>query len=166
MKDVETTVEARASLIHGTGVFARRRIAKGERIIEYTGLREKWSDHSAGEGSHTELMHVSPTHVINPREGGNVSRFINHSCDPNCEAVIEDGRVFFYALRDIEVGEELLFDYALTLGRRFTREDVLRYRCHCSSPRCRGTMLHVPPHRRLQVKRWIREAAHTEVGSG
>lgn len=158
MSDRLPPIEARSSAIHGTGVFACAAIPKGTRIIEYTGRRERWSDHRESSSGHTELMHVSPTHVINPKVGGNISRYINHSCDPNCEAVIEGDRVFFYALRDIAPGEELVFDYALQLGRRFTREDVLRYRCHCGSPRCRGTMLHVPNYRREQVKRWIQHA--------
>lgn len=157
-KTAEFLVEVRASPIHGKGVFALKCIRKGRRIIEYKGQRVRWADHRAEKRSHTELFHVSPTHVINPKRGGNIARFINHSCAPNCEAILEDRRVFIYALRTLRPGEELLYDYGLVLGRRFTRDDVLRHRCRCGAPRCRGTLLQVPPARRAQVRRWTRAA--------
>lgn len=155
-KTSEHLVEARKSPIHGMGVFALKRIPKGCRIIEYKGQRVRWADHAAEKRSHTELFHVSPTHVINPKRGGNIARYINHSCAPSCEAILEDGRVHIYALRAIRPGEELFYDYSLVLGRRFTRDDALRHRCRCGAPRCRGTLLDVPPSRRAQVRRWAR----------
>ncbi|HMP75952.1 MAG TPA: SET domain-containing protein-lysine N-methyltransferase [Kiritimatiellia bacterium] len=151
-------VEARSSPIHGMGVFAVAPIRRGCRIIEYTGRREPWADHAFTKKSHTELFHVSPTHIINPISGGSIARYINHACAPNCQALLEEERVFIYALRPIKPGEELFYDYGLVLGRRPTREDILLHRCRCGAPRCRGTLLHVPPSRRAKVRRWVLDA--------
>lgn len=151
-------VAARRSPIHGTGVFALRRIARGTRIIEYLGQRVPWARCKDKARGHTELFHVSATQVIDPRRGGNIARFINHSCSPNCVAYLEEGRVFIYARRTIEPGEELFYDYQLALGRRPTKADVLRHRCRCTSRRCRGTLLAIPPSRRRQARRWALEA--------
>jgi hypothetical protein len=80
--------------------------------------------------------------VIDGGQGGNSSRWINHSCAPNCEAE-EDARkrVFIHALRDIAAGEELFFDYGLVVDGRYTAKLKAEYACHCGSPNCRGTML-------------------------
>lgn len=154
-----TLIVARRSPIHGTGVYARKRIARGLRIIEYRGRRVPWAHVKDRARAHTELFHVSATQVIDPRRGGNIARYINHSCAPNCEAFLEEGRVFVYARRDIKPGEELFYDYMLVLGRRPTRADVLRHRCRCGTRRCRGTLLAIPPSRRKQAHRWARELA-------
>lgn len=147
-------IAARNSPVHGLGVYAATPIPKGRRVVEYLGLRVPWASRKDIKTDHTELFHVSPTHVIDPSSGGNVARYINHSCAPNCEAVQEDDRIFIYALRDIARGEELFYDYGLVLGRRFTRDDLLRHRCRCGSTTCRGTMLAVPPSRRDEARRW------------
>ena len=81
--------------------------------------------------------------MINPEIGGNDARWINHSCDPNCEAVEEDDRIFIDALRDIQAGEELFYDYALEIDEPITEESKKRFACYCHSPYCRGTMLDV-----------------------
>ena len=74
--------------------------------------------------------------------GGNSSRWINHSCAPNCEAEEDERkRVFLHALRDIAAGEELFFDYGLVVDGRYTAKLKAEYACHCGSPNCRGTML-------------------------
>ncbi len=149
-------IEARSSPIHGTGVYAVAPIACGTQVLEYLGRRVLWASFRDRRQPHTELFHVSPTHVIDPSLDGNEARYINHSCDPNCEARQEEDRIFIYALRDLRPGEEIYYDYGLVLGRRFTRADVFLHRCRCGSSRCRGTMLAVPPHRRTEVLRWVR----------
>lgn len=156
MKDF-AHIEVRNSPIHGRGVFALQHIPRRTRVVEYTGRRERWSLHKHKRSAHTEIFHISPTHILNPVEGGSIARYINHSCAPNCEAIQEEDRIFIYALRDIRPGEELFYDYGLILGRRFTREDVRLHLCRCGAPRCRGTMLAVPPHRRAQVRKWVAE---------
>ena len=103
----------RRSKIHGNGVYAARDIPKGTRIVEYLGERishaqadARYEEKGQDDG-HTFLFVVSSKVVIDAGVDGNDARFINHSCDPNCETVIEGGRVFIEALRDIRPGEEL-----------------------------------------------------------
>jgi SET domain-containing protein len=79
--------------------------------------------------------------VIDALYGGNASRWINHACEPNCEADEQDGRVFIQALRDIAPGEELFYDYGLVIDDRYTAKLKKQYACRCGSPICRGTML-------------------------
>jgi hypothetical protein len=79
--------------------------------------------------------------VINPEIGGNDARWINHSCEPNCEAVEEDDCIFIEAIRDIQPGEELFYDYALEIDEAITKESKEKFACHCLAANCRGTML-------------------------
>jgi hypothetical protein len=79
--------------------------------------------------------------VVDGAVHGSAARFINHSCDPNCESVIEDGRIWIYALKAIPVGAELTYDYRFILDERHTPEAKRRYPCHCGAAACRGTIL-------------------------
>ena len=79
--------------------------------------------------------------MIDGKVDGNSSRWINHACQPNCEAEDDNGRVYIRALRDIHPGEELFFDYGLVLEGRHTAKVKKQFECHCGSPQCRGTML-------------------------
>jgi uncharacterized protein len=137
-------IKVRRSRVHGRGVFAIRPIRNGRRIIEYTGRRVRWKDVPADvKDAHTFLFGINDgIHVIDPKVGGNEARWINHSCDPNCEAIEEDdGRVFIYALRNIKVEEELSYDYQLEVDEPITRAVKAENACHCGSKNCRGTML-------------------------
>jgi SET domain-containing protein len=136
-------IEVRSSHVHGRGVFATKRIRKNTRIIQYTGKRVTWeSVPDDSDDPHTFLFGLDDgALVIDPTIGGNDARWINHSCDPNCEAIEEDGRVFIYALRDIRPGEELSYDYRLEVDEPVTREKEAESRCSCGSSNCRGTML-------------------------
>lgn len=135
------------SAISGQGAFAIRPITKGERLIEYTGERishpvadARYDDESMAE-HHTFLFSVTSRTVIDASHGGNEARFINHSCDPNCETEIEKGRVYIVALRDIPVGEELHYDYAYERSGDETADDERRYRCICGTAKCRGSIM-------------------------
>jgi uncharacterized protein len=79
--------------------------------------------------------------VIDAAVGGNDARFINHSCDPNCEAVEDDRRIFIEAVRAIAPGDELTYDYSYTRDETQSEEDEALYACRCGSPKCRGTIL-------------------------
>jgi SET domain-containing protein len=145
-------LEVRRSNIHGTGVFALRHIAKGARIIEYTGDRvshreadQRYADRPL-EDNHTFLFIVDGRTVIDAGVGGNEARFINHSCAPNCETAIEDRRVFIYALRDIAPGEELHYDYQIQREAEDPPNIEQIFGCRCGAADCRGTML-APPER-------------------
>ncbi|CAN5329345.1 SET domain-containing protein-lysine N-methyltransferase [soil metagenome] len=135
------------SRIEGTGVFAKRKIAKGTRIIEYIGERVPVSSFlvAASEGNAPSIyaFRVNDSFIIDGAINGNESRFINHACDPNCEAYVFDDKPYIYAMRDITRGEELTFDYRLhsTIRTTITAGDRERHRCLCGSENCRGTMI-------------------------
>ena len=79
--------------------------------------------------------------VIDALHGGNSSRWINHSCDPNCEADEENDRIFIKALRNIKAGEELNYDYGLIIDEPYTKKLKAEYPCWCGARNCRGTLL-------------------------
>lgn len=143
-------IRVRRSRIHGTGVFAAAPMPKGARIIEYAGERVSHAEAERRYRSrdpndnHTFLFTVDARTVIDAAVGGNPSRFINHGCAPNCEAVIEDKRIYIEALRDIGRGEELSYDYRIGRDADDPPDIDTIYRCRCGADRCRGTML-VPP---------------------
>lgn len=136
-------LEVRESTIHGRGVYATVPIRKGKRIIEYKGKRVRWELASEqADGPHTFLFGLTNgKDVIDPDFGGNDARWINHSCEPNCEAIEEGNRVFIYALRSILPGEELFYDYGLEVDQRRTKKLEQEYECRCGARQCRGTML-------------------------
>jgi uncharacterized protein len=143
------TFIVRDSRIHGRGVYAARQLREGERIIEYRGERITWREadrrppSDPNDPHHTFFFSLDDgRHVIDANVGGNAARWINHSCDPNCETEeSEDGRVYIQAIRNIRSGEELLYDYALIIDERLTVRVKRLYQCRCGSKRCRGTML-------------------------
>lgn len=137
----------RGSHIHGRGVFATRLIAEGTRIIEYKGERISAEEALRRHGRdpdnphHTFFFSLEDGRLIDGDAGGNNARWINHACEPNCEAQEENGRVFIYAVRDIQPGEELAYDYGLIIEERHTSAVKRNYACHCGAPTCRKTML-------------------------
>jgi SET domain-containing protein len=141
-------IQVRKSGVHGKGVFALRPIARGERIIEYKGEVISWREalrrhpHDPADPNHTFYFHVDDERVIDAKVGGNAARWINHACEPNCQAdETDDGRIFIRALRDLTPGEELFYDYGLIIDERYTPKLKKEYACRCGSPACRGTML-------------------------
>jgi SET domain-containing protein len=144
-------VEARDSKIHGRGVYAVLPIKKGMRVMEYLGERISHAEADAryekkGEDDgHTFLFIASNRTVIDAGVDGNDARFINHSCNPNCETVIENSRVFIDAIRNIKPGEELGYDYQLTWESTDDPAELALYACRCGAKRCRGTMLDREP---------------------
>ena len=143
----EPLIEVRDSGIQGKGVYALRRIPKNTWIIEYTGERithdeaDQRYDDEAMERHHTFLFTVDDQICIDAIRGGNDARFINHSCDPNCEAILSDGKIFIAALKPIEAGEELSYDYGYHLEDETMDEAVRKYPCRCGAKNCRGTIL-------------------------
>jgi|HigsolmetaAR203D_1030402.scaffolds.fasta_scaffold00209_24 SET domain-containing protein len=144
-------IETRHSPIHGTGVYAVAPIKKGTRILEYLGERISHAEADRRyalkdeDDGHTFLFIASNRTVIDAGVNGNDARFINHRCDPNCETVIEGGRVFIDAIRDIKPGEELGYDYQLTWESTDDPADLALYACRCGAKNCRGTMLDKEP---------------------
>jgi SET domain-containing protein len=141
-------LRVRNSAIQGKGVFATRRIRKGQRIIEYTGEiidsaeeERRGYDDEAMSRHHTFLFKIDDEYTIDATRRGSMARFINHSCDPNCEAVWEDRRIYIEAIRNIQPGVELCYDYAYEHEGRLTKKDKELYLCRCGSNNCRGTIL-------------------------
>lgn len=140
-------IQTRRSGVHGKGVFAVQDIAEGETIIEYVGEVITWPEaqarhpHNPSDPNHTFYFHIDEDHVIDALFGGNSSRWINHSCDANCEADEDGGRVFIKALRNISAGEELNYDYGLIIDERYTPKLKAEYPCWCGAKSCRGTLL-------------------------
>ena len=126
-------IEVRRSRIQGRGVFATRRIRKGQRIVEYAGERvspdegERRYVEGDMKRHHTFLFTLDEDTVIDGGRRGNISRFINHSCDPNAEAIIEDDRIFIYAKKNIQPGTEILYDYQYERYPELSEEDERFY---------------------------------------
>lgn len=139
--------ELRRSRIQGRGAFARRKIRKGTRIIEYTGERvsheeaDRRYDDAHMARHHTFLFTLDKKTCIDAAVNGNEARYINHSCDPNCEAVIDGRHIWIEALRTIAPEEELVYDYQYEREDDASDDDEKRYPCRCGSPTCRGTIL-------------------------
>jgi hypothetical protein len=149
----------RDSNVHGRGVFATRRIEKGERIIEYLGERvshdeaDRRYELKDENDSHTFLFIVDSKTVIDAGTEGNDARFFNHSCDPNCESVVEKRRVFIEALRGIEPGEEMTYDYQIYRDHDDPDNIDEIFACRCGFANCRGTMLWPPePKKKRRAK--------------
>jgi SET domain-containing protein len=144
---VNEYMELRRSSIHGLGGFARTDIPKGARIIEYAGERinnaeadRRYDDESMAR-HHTFLFILNNRTCVDAAFEGNEARFLNHSCDPNCEAVITRGRIWIEALKPIAAGTELVYDYQYEDDPEYTEEDLRFYACRCGAPNCRGTIV-------------------------
>lgn len=140
-------IVVRKSGVHGRGVYAQRAYEPGERVVEYKGELITWKEalrrhpHDPQDPNHTFFFHIDDQRVIDGKVNGNSARWINHACDPNCEADEVDGRIFIKALRPIAPGEELFYDYGLIIDERYTPKLKKQFACHCGAPSCRGTML-------------------------
>jgi uncharacterized protein len=144
----------RRSPIHGNGVFASSTIPAQTELIEYRGrlLTHAQADRlydGTSDTGHTFLFTLNERYVIDANVDGNTARWINHSCVPNCRAVVEENqegkrrldRVLIESLREIQPGEELTYDYGISLGERLTPRLKRIWACHCGDPACIGTML-------------------------
>lgn len=152
--------EVRRSSIQGRGVFAIQPIRKGKRITEYLGepITHKEADRRYDDSKgrhHTFLFILDDDTVLDARYGGSDARYINHSCDANCESVIEDGHIWIDAIASIRPNTELVYDYQFEWQDDYEPEDVRYYACRCGSATCRGTILKVPAYLRSTVKKWL-----------
>lgn len=140
-------IQVRESEIHGKGVYAIRPINAGDRVLEYKGEIITWKKaearhpHDPSQPNHTFYFHLDDGHVIDAKHTGNSAKWINHSCEPNLEAIQDGNRIFLNALRDIKVGEELSYDYGLVIDLRKTPRVKKDFACFCGATNCRGTML-------------------------
>jgi SET domain-containing protein len=157
--ETPSLVFVRSSPIHGTGVFATRDICAGDRLLEYKGERISKSESARREAARHEvarqtqdgtqpeifLFELDAETDIDGDTPENTARFINHSCEENCEVIAEDERLWIYARRDIPAGEELTFDYAFPLSA------FLEHPCCCGAAECAGFI--VARHERRKLRR-------------
>lgn len=154
-------IQVRNSPIHGRGVFAASDLAAESRVIEYQGLRLSHAKADAlyagnSETGHTFLFTLNDAYVIDANQGGNDARWINHSCAPNCQAFLIEhegkdrklDRVVIETTRAIKAGEELAYNYAITLDERHSPRLKKLWACRCGAANCTGTMLNTRPRRR------------------
>ena len=140
-------IRVRRSKIHGRGVFALRPIPRRTRIVEYLGERISHAQADCRyqnrpvHDAHTFLFILDEATVVDAGVGGNAARFINHSCQPNCEAVVTRGRIFIRSLRRILPGDELSYEYCIGRDADDPPDIDEIYRCRCGAKRCRKTML-------------------------
>lgn len=115
-------IARRRSNVHGFGVFALERISKNTRVIDYAGELVRNSESEAREGRYLAsgciwIFRINRTWSRDAAVGGNLARFINHSCRPNCWFEVVKHTIWIRASRTIKPGEELTYDYA-TVGAR------------------------------------------------
>ncbi|MDC8012083.1 SET domain-containing protein [Tahibacter soli] len=147
-------IVSRRSPIHGNGVFAAVDIPAFTTLIEYKGrlLTHVQADRlypDNADSGHTFLFTLNERYVLDANVDGNIARWINHSCDPNCRALVaEDAqgrakrdRILIESIRDIRAGEELAYDYGIVLAQPHTKKLKAIWQCRCGSPHCTGTML-------------------------
>jgi uncharacterized protein len=167
----EPAYRSRRSPVHGTGLFATRAIRKGAFIIEYIGERisHKEADrrhaHKDADDNHTFLFTLDSKTVIDGGVGGNESRLINHSCEPNCEVIIEDGRLLVEATRTIRPGEEFVYDYMITRAPKDPPELEQIFACRCGAASCRGTMLEPRKKPKARKKKAAAQKSKSAAGS-
>jgi hypothetical protein len=144
---VNKWMELRHSPIHGLGAFALRDIPKGTRVIEYKGeiidndeADRRYDDESMRE-HHTFLFILTSKLCVDAAFNGNEARFINHSCDPNCEPIVGHRHIWIDAKKRIPAGTEIAYDYSYEEEDDYTEADLRFYACRCGSPKCRGTIV-------------------------
>lgn len=157
-KDVEIInkwVELRRSDIHGSGVFARRRIPEETQVFEYIGekiskeeserrgIEQEERARKTGEGA-VYIFELNDEYDLDGNVEGNVARFVNHSCENNCEACNEDDRIYIYTLEELPKGTELTFDYGYDL------EHFMDHPCRCGAPGCVGYIVRKDLRRKLK----------------
>ena len=141
--------KVKKSPIHGTGVFATKNILKNKKIIQYIGekVKKKEGDrrsadrikkhlHSNKTGS-VYIFELNRQYDIDGSPLYNKARYINHSCDPNCEVDIIDGEIWISSIKKIKKGDELSYDY----GYAFDKDDYKDHVCKCSSKFCIGYII-------------------------
>ena len=137
--------KVKKSKVHGSGIFASKKIRKGTNIIEYIGEKilkkegDKRSEkrikkylHSKSTGS-VYIFELNKKYDIDGSPYYNKARYINHSCDPNCEVFGTGLKVWVYAMKNIKKGDELSYDYGFSFD-----EDFKNYPCKCNSKNCCG----------------------------
>lgn len=159
-KSANPLYEVRRSKIQGRGGFAIKPIRTGQIVDEYIGQKithdeadRRYDDNNGRH--HTFLFVLDDDTVLDARYGGSDARFLNHSCDPNCETEIRDGHIYIKAIKPIQPEQELVYDYRFEWQDVFEPEDIRYYACRCGTKKCRGTILMVPRYLKETVRKWL-----------
>jgi hypothetical protein len=154
--------EVRRSSIQGRGAFATESIRKGKKVIEYVGeaitheeADRRYDADDAKGRHHTFLFILNDDTVLDARRTRCDAKYLNHSCDPNCESVIEDNHIWIQAIKPIKAEDELVYDYQFEFEDDYEPEDIRYYACRCGTDKCRGTILKVPAYLKSTVKKWL-----------
>lgn len=146
-KTTNPYITVKKSKIHSTGVFAKKKIKKGTRVIEYVGEKvtkaeaEKRAVKPLNRNSKNReygavyIFDLNKRYDIDGYVSYNTARYINHSCDPNCESEIIKGKIYIIAIRDIKKSEELSYNYG------YAYEDYEDHPCACKTDKCVGYIL-------------------------
>lgn len=148
------------SSIHNRGLFAKEAIKKGSRVIQYKGEKIskqesakralEWEENAKKSGKGlVYIFELDDDWDLDGRVGKNPARYINHSCEGNCEAVNDGGEIWIYSVADIVMGEELNYDYG------YDMEHFLDHPCRCGSKKCIGYI--VREDQRLKVKKLLKK---------
>lgn len=123
--------------INNLGLFAKTDIKKGEKVIEYKG--RKFTHKQVEENDRFDnskaiyLFTLNERYVLDGDTKTNTAKYINHSCDPNCEVDIIKGKIWIIAIKDIKKGDELSYDYGFGYDA-----DFRQFPCKCGSKNCCG----------------------------
>lgn len=141
--------KVKKSKVHGSGVFATKDIKKGVKIIQYIGekVTKKEGDkrsaerikkylNKKNEGS-VYIFELNKKYDIDGSPSYNKARYINHSCDPNCEVDIIKNEIWIISIKDIKKSSELNYDY----GYPFDKDDYNDHKCKCGSNKCIGYII-------------------------
>ncbi|MGJ3242513.1 MAG: SET domain-containing protein [Opitutales bacterium] len=148
-------VKSSRSPIHGRGLYARRAIPAGTRIIEYTGEKitkaesvrraEAWDAKARRRGGGlVYIFELNKRYDLDGNIAGNIAKYINHSCEPNCESEVIRGRIWIVTIRDIAAGEELYYDYGYDL------EHFMDHPCLCGTDSCVGFIVREDQRKKLK----------------
>ncbi len=141
--------KVKKSKVHGTGVFASENIKKNTKIIQYIGEKVNRSEGNKRSGERIEkylnsketgsvyIFELNKKYDIDGSPLYNKARYINHSCDPNCEVDIIDGKIWISSIKNIKKGDELSYDY----GYEFDKEDYTDHKCECGAKNCIGYII-------------------------
>ena len=140
-------VEFRGSRIHGMGGYARKYIPKDTYVIEYLGEKiSKEESERRCEADNRYIFTYDDEHDLDGSVDWNLARWINHSCDANCETIDDEGNIWIAALRDIQAGEELTFNYCYDL------DDFRAHPCRCGSSKCVGYIVAEEHHDKVRAE--------------
>ncbi len=152
--------EVRASSIHGQGGFARADIPAGSPIIEYTGERiDKQESLRRCEQNNTFIFYLNDQFDLDGSAEGNLAKWLNHSCAPNCDVELIEDRLWVVARSHIRAGEELTFNYGYDL------ESLREHPCHCGAAECVGYIVAEEYHPQLRRRQLAGEGREPSNGT-